>query len=146
MLDFIRCISILQFFYECMELGKSATLHSAYSVHFFLIQVISANLIRLVAQKKLEKRPTGPGPTCQPHYATPVRWLGLLLHSRLHQNVEQLARATQPQPPLAVNQQQSSPTRRRPMSATTSISLAVADAVWEEIKSAGRASDEHLSM
>jgi len=32
------------------------------------------------------------------------------------------------------------------MSATTSISLAVADAVWEEIKSAGRASDEHLSM
>ncbi|CAN6205955.1 unnamed protein product [Urochloa humidicola] len=32
------------------------------------------------------------------------------------------------------------------MSATTSISLAVADAVWEEIKSAGHASDDHLSI
>jgi hypothetical protein len=32
------------------------------------------------------------------------------------------------------------------MSAATSVSLAVADAVWAEIKSAGQASDEHLSM
>jgi hypothetical protein len=32
------------------------------------------------------------------------------------------------------------------MSATTSVSLAVADAVWAEINCAGHASDEHLSM
>jgi hypothetical protein len=32
------------------------------------------------------------------------------------------------------------------MPAATSVSLAVADAVWAEIRSAGRASDEHLSM
>jgi len=47
------------------------------------------------------------------------------LHRPLRQNVEKLARA---------------------MSAATSVSLAVADAVWAEIKSAGQASDEHLSM
>ncbi|NP_001144742.2 uncharacterized protein LOC100277790 [Zea mays] len=32
------------------------------------------------------------------------------------------------------------------MPAATSVSLAVADAVWAEIRSAGRASDEHLSI
>jgi hypothetical protein len=32
------------------------------------------------------------------------------------------------------------------MLAATGVSLAVADAVWAEIKSGGRASDDHLSM
>jgi len=56
MLDFIRCISILQFFYECMELGKSATLHSAYSVHFFLIQAVSAKFNTARRTKKGGKK------------------------------------------------------------------------------------------
>ena len=138
LLNYSKSAKISSAFYyiNAWSSEKTTTLHSAYSVHFFLIQAVSAkfNTARRT-KKRWEKGKQGRGPTCQPHYATPVRWLGLLLHSRLHQNVEQLARATQPQPPLAVNQQQSSPTRRRPMSATTSISLAVADAVWEEIKS-----------
>ncbi|KAL6855952.1 hypothetical protein ACP4OV_018754 [Aristida adscensionis] len=37
-------------------------------------------------------------------------------------------------------------TRRRAMLAATGVSLAVADAVWAEIRSAGRPSDEHLSI
>jgi hypothetical protein len=32
------------------------------------------------------------------------------------------------------------------MSVATGVALAVADAVWEQIKAAGHASDEHLSM
>ena len=99
MLDFIRCISILQFFYECMELGKSATLHSAYSVHFFLIQVISAKFNTARRTKKIgEKAKRGRDPlvslTTQPRSGGRVP-----PPLSLRQNVEQLARATQPPQP-----------------------------------------------
>ena len=92
---------------------------------FFFSRSFSAkNFIRLVvykAQKRVRKGKWVYGPTCQPPYeSNPVP-----LHRPLRQNVEKLARA---------------------MSAATSFSLAVADAVWAEIKSAGQASDEHLSM
>ena len=115
---------------------------------FFLFRPFLLNLIRLVAQKKLEKRPNGAGTHLSASLRNPGPVAGFLLHSRCVKtsNSSRARRSHHNPTPLAVNQQQSSPTRRRPMSAATSISLAVADAIWDEIKSAGRASDEHLSM
>jgi len=131
-----------------MELGKSATLHSAYSVHFFLIQVISAKFNTARRTKKIGEKANGAGTHLSASLRNPGPVAGFLLHSRCVKtsNSSRARRSHHNPTPLAVNQQQSSPTRRRPMSAATSISLAVADAIWDEIKSAGRASDEHLSM
>ena len=82
MLDFIRCISILQFFYECMELGKSATLHSAYSVHFFLIQAVSAKFNTARRTKKIGEKANGAGTHLSASLRNPGPVAGFLLHSR----------------------------------------------------------------
>ena len=103
---------------------RSAGMSFFFFFLFFSRSFSAKKFIRLVvykAQKRVGKGKWGHGPTCQPPYeSNPVP-----LHRPLRQNVEKLARA---------------------MSAATSFSLAVADAVWAEIKSAGQASDEHLSM
>jgi hypothetical protein len=53
MIDCISRISILQFFYECMEFGKSATLHSAY-IFSFMSRPFLLNLIGLIGSMQLK--------------------------------------------------------------------------------------------
>lgn len=75
-------------------------------------------VVYMVKKRWGKKRKLGPWTHLSASIRSPIR-------RPLRQNVEKLASA---------------------MSAATSVSLAVADAVWAEIRSAGRASDEHLSM
>jgi len=92
--------------------------HAGYIEQFFS-RSISAKLsygfvVYNEAQKKIRKKRMGCRPTCD---------LSASLRSKppLRQNVEKPART---------------------MSATTSVSLVVADAVWAEIKSTSQASDD----
>uniref|UniRef100_A0ACD5ULR0 Uncharacterized protein n=1 Tax=Avena sativa TaxID=4498 RepID=A0ACD5ULR0_AVESA len=80
---------------------------------------------------------SGNGPTCQPTHLDGVAFSGLSFPCGKTSN------ELRAQPTGSVTH---CDRRRRPMSVDAGVALAVADAVWEQIKAAGHATDEHLSI